>query len=127
MSDETVEALYERADDLRDYVGDLVDELEDRGHRAVRPLVIGAAAALVAAATAGGILLARRRHAPAATWRAREFGRALGRLARHPEYVATPPPSVAKKILAAAAAALVSVALQRLARAFLPPTQAGTA
>jgi hypothetical protein len=100
--------LEERARNIRDNLGELVDELDHRRHRAMKPLVFAGAAilglAVAGAAVGGGVALWRRRQ-PQRLSRSRQIAAAFRRMAEHPDRVAKPPPSysVGKKVLGAAA------------------------
>ena len=107
--DEAVHRLEDRAGEIRQNLGDLVDELDHRRHRLTKPLVIGAVA-LVALSLGGVILWRRTRRRPS---RVEELERALRRIGKHPEDVAQEP-SVGKKIAASAGAALATLVVRRL-------------
>ena len=107
--DEAVQRLEERAGEIRENLGELVDELDHRRHRATEPLVVGAVA-LVALSLGGVILWRMTRRRPA---RMEELARALRRIGEHPADVAQEP-SVGKKIAAAAGATLATLVVRRL-------------
>jgi hypothetical protein len=113
--DGDVSRLEHRAEAIRENLGELVDELDHRRHRAVKPLLIAAAA--VAGLGLAAVIVSRRRRRPPS--RAREVALAIQRLGQHPERVAQAKPLVGKQIAAAAGAALVAVVVRRLAQSLI--------
>jgi hypothetical protein len=109
--DEAVHRLEERAGEIRENLGELVDELDHRRQRWTKPLVVGAVA-LVALSLGGVILWRMTRRRPS---RMEELARALRRIGKHSEDVAQEP-SVGKKIAASAGAALAAIVVRRLAQ-----------
>ena len=129
---EKVESLERDIDRIRDNVGDLVGELNQRRHdafdlrlqfhRHARGFVLVAAAMVGAIAGAIALVLARRRHRHSLVGRtvrmrhaARGWRRALGRMAAHPDRLLERGPSVSRKMAAAGGAAMASVIGKRLA------------
>jgi hypothetical protein len=114
--EETVRRLEERAQAIRGNLDVLVDEVERRGSRLARPMVLGAGAAALAVLMVGGVAVwrgLRRRSRPS---RLRGLTRALRRMIEHPERVAEVQPSPSKKVLASIGAAAASIAVHQLAR-----------
>jgi hypothetical protein len=106
---ERADDLARRADAIRGDLDHLVGELDQRAHNAMRryvkPAAIGAA---VLAAGIVALLLWRRHRRPPS--RIERLGLALRRAVAHPDRVAKPTPSIAKKVIAAAGAAGASMA-----------------
>jgi hypothetical protein len=111
--------LEQKAGAIRDDLDDLVGELDHRTHdvmrRYVKPIAIGGA--VVAAGLIGFLVWRKYRRRPSGVER---LGVALRRAVAHPERVAEPSPSIAKKVVAAAAAAGASMAIRRLVSRALP-------
>jgi hypothetical protein len=116
--------LEQKADAIRTDLDGLVGELDHRTHNAMRryvkPIAIGAAA-LVVGVVSFLVWRKLRRRLPSRIDRLRT---ALRRAVAHPDRVAKPAPSVAKKIIAAATAGAASVAARRLVARALPDTEA---
>lgn len=115
--------LEQKADAIRDDLDGLVGELDKRAHNAMRryvkPIAIGAA--VLVAGIVSLLVWRRVRRRPSTLDR---LGSALRRAAAHPDRVAKPSPSIAKKIIAAATAAGASVAARRLVGRVLPEAKA---
>ena len=121
-----VESLEREVDRIRNNIGELVRELNQRRHDAFdlklqfrhhagRLVLVGAA---FAALIAGTIVLAtarlrRRRSIRTRVTRLRD---ALRRIAAHPERVAERQPNVPRKLIAAGGTAIASVLGKRLAK-----------
>jgi hypothetical protein len=134
-----VESLERDIDLIRNNVGELVGELNQRRHdafdlrlqfhRHARGFVVFAAAFLCAVAGVIALAISRRRHHRSLTGRARRLGRAargfraaVGRAVSHPDRVAERGPSVTRKVAAAGGAAMASVLGKKLARRLVSET-----
>jgi hypothetical protein len=114
--EETVRRLEDRAQAIRGNLDVLVDEVERRGSRVVRPMVLGTGAAALVVLVVGGAVVwrgLRRRSRPS---RLRGLTRALRRMVEHPDRVAEVQPSPSKRVLASVGAAVASIAVHQLAR-----------
>jgi hypothetical protein len=110
---EAVHRLEERAQAIRGNLDVLVDEVERRGSRLVKPLVIGAGAAAAAALVIGGVAVWRSLRRPPPS-RLRGLGRALRRIAENPDRVAEQRPSLSKRVIGSVVATVASVAIHQL-------------
>jgi hypothetical protein len=115
------ERLERRADELREHLGTVVGQLDQRRHDVTRKLkpfafVLGGIAAAGAIALVTWQALRRRRGQPR---RARLF-EAFQRMREHPELVARETPNLPKKVAAAALTTLASMAAKRAFAAALP-------
>jgi hypothetical protein len=115
------EWLERRADELREHLGTVVGQLDQRRHAVTRKLK-PIALVLGALAAAGGIAVVvwqavRRRHGQPQRARLLE---ALRRMRAHPELVARETPNLPKKVAAAALTTLASMAAKRAFAAALP-------
>jgi hypothetical protein len=109
--DKAVTELEQKADALREELGDLVGELDKRRHRAIKPVVVAAAAfGLVCVA---GFVVWRVRRQPK---RIENLRKALQRAAEGGE---PPKGAPGKRILGAAGAAIASVVVRKLAQEIL--------
>ena len=117
--------LERRAGAIRSDLDGLVGELDHRTHdvmrKYVKPAVIGAAVLVVGLVSF--LVWRKYRRRPSSLAR---LNVALQRAVAHPERVAEPSPSVAKKVLAAAAAAGASMAVRKLISRALPDRKAQT-
>ena len=103
--------LEHEVEEIREGMTDIVGELDRRRHEVVdwgwqlrknaAPLVVAGLglAAIAAGVTTLSVRRKRRRNRPLA--KARRFGEALSRMVAHPELVAQPRPSIARKALGA--------------------------
>lgn len=108
--DAAVQALEEKADSLREELGDLVGEFDKRRHRLVKPLVI-AGTAVGGVILAGLIVRQVRQKRPS---RLENLVEALQSAATGKRLA--PPPSPLKRVLGAAGAAAAFVLARRFAR-----------
>jgi hypothetical protein len=116
------ENLEQEVEDIRDNMTDIVGELDRRRHevldwrlqlrRRAGPLAMAAVGLVILVGSAAGLSIWRRRRRNRPVAKARRLRDALSRMIAHPELVAQPHPSIAKKALAAAA----SAAAARLAK-----------
>jgi hypothetical protein len=113
---QTVDQLAARAEAIRGNLDTLVDEVQRRGKRALKPLAIGAGCAALLALVVGGAFAWRRHGQRPPPSRLRGLARALRRMSDHPERVAEEQPSLRKKVLASAGATLASVVVHQLAQ-----------
>jgi hypothetical protein len=118
--DEAVTELEQKADALREELGDLVGELDKRRHRAVKPAVV-VAAALGFFCVAGLVMWRVRRRQPT---RIANLRKALQRAAEGDEPTKGAP---GKRILGAAGAAFASVLVKKLAQKVLSDRDQRTA
>lgn len=113
---EAPEELEHEVGEIRENMTEIVGELDRRRHEALDlrlqlrrnavPLVIAGVGLAVLAAGAGSLSARRRRRRNRPLAKARSFGEALSRMFAHPELVAQPRPSIARKALGAAVSAV---------------------
>lgn len=127
-SEATARNLEEKADAIRDDLGELVGELDRRRHRAVKP--IGIAAVALVGVVVGSVVffqIRRRRTATVAfPLRLPGLARAAGRIvaqkrerSRRPPAMQKKQPSATNRILVAAGATLASVLTRYVAQRLL--------
>jgi len=114
--EETVRRLEDRAQAIRGNLDVLVDEVERRGSRLLRPMVLGTGAAALLVLVVGGAVVWRGHRRRSRPSRLREVTRALRRMIEHPERVGEVQPSPSKKLLTSVGAAVASIAVHQLAR-----------
>lgn len=112
---QAVRRLEERAAAIRGDLDVLVDEVERRGSRLVKPIALGVGVTALVVLIVGGATAWRVHRRPPPS-RLRGLAGAMRRMTEHPERVAEVQPSVTKKALASAVAALVSIAVHHLVR-----------
>jgi hypothetical protein len=115
--------LEQKAGAIRSDLDELVGELDQRTHdalrRYVKPIAIGAAVLVVGIVSLLVWRKARRRPS-----NLERLGLAMRRAIAHPERVAKPAPSIGTKIIAAAGAAGASMAVRKLVARGLPDRKA---
>jgi hypothetical protein len=113
---ERPEILEQEVEEIRENMTGIVRELDRRRHQFLDlrgqlrkhavPLALGALTLALLVGSAAGFSAWRRRERNRPLARARNLRRALSRMIAHPELVAQPRPSIARKALASAASAV---------------------
>jgi len=121
---ERAEQLEHEIEEIRDHLGGLVSELDQRRHRlnpvAVvgrRPWTFAVSGVVVVGLVVGGLALQRRRARERDSWvnQGKRLRSALRRAVDRPDKVAKAEPSIGMKVLSTAATAMAAVAARRLA------------
>jgi hypothetical protein len=134
--------LEEKADAIRDHLGDLVGELDRRRHRATPIAITAVVVAIAAGLVIGGAVMHRRRRLASSRLRNMASGwlgnvvpksarKSVERLARSKNKAVAQPPSATNRILVAAGGTLASVLIRHFAQRLLsvgpPPGRPRTA
>jgi hypothetical protein len=121
---ERAEQLVHEIDEIRDHLGGLVSELDQRRHR-LKPVAVlrrnpwpfAVGGVMVVGLVIGSLALQRRRARERDAWvnQGKRLRSALRRAVERPDQVAKVEPNIGMKVLSTAATAMAAVAARRLA------------